>query len=295
MEQSENLDPRGPTASGGQPARWAFLGLLTAVLLMAGWSIGRRGDTSLATVQAANVVRIGYAVEPPYALIGPGATVSGEAPEIARRIAARLGIARIDWRLMDFGELIERLELGEIDVIAAGMFITPERKQRVAFSIPTFQVRDGLLVRRGNPQRLHAVSELKGNPAIRIAVLRGSFEETNLRQAGLPPAQLIAVPDARSARAMVAAGRADGLMLSQPSVRWMADQDSSGRFEAVAGFESDGQSHLGAFAFRREDVGLREAWNRELRRLIGSAEHRALAATFKLEEAELPVPATPRP
>jgi len=116
---------------------------------------------------------IGYAEEPPYAFALDNGTVTGESPEVAKVIAARLGVADIEWRVVEFGNLIGELEAGRIDLIAAGMFITPERAGRVAFSEPTFRVQPGLLVAAGNPLGLHAYADIVANPAVRIAVLEG--------------------------------------------------------------------------------------------------------------------------
>lgn len=40
-------------------------------------------------------------------------------------MAQRMGIEHIDWVRMDFASLLPELQLGRIDAIAAGMFITP--------------------------------------------------------------------------------------------------------------------------------------------------------------------------
>jgi membrane-bound lytic murein transglycosylase MltF len=73
-----------------------------------------------------------------------GTCRTGESPEVAKQIAARLEVRQVKWRQAEFGALIAELEAGRIDVIAAGMFMTPERAQRVSFSVPSFHVRQGL-------------------------------------------------------------------------------------------------------------------------------------------------------
>ena len=96
-------------------------------------------------------IRIGYAVEAPYAFLTPDGELTGESPEVAKRITSRLGIPRITWRQVEFASLIDELDAGRIDMIASGMFVTEERARRVAFSIPTFHTHQALLVRAGNP------------------------------------------------------------------------------------------------------------------------------------------------
>jgi len=164
---------------------------------------------------------IGYAETPPYAFALDNGTVTGESPAVARVIAARLGVADIEWRVVEFGDLVAELEAGRIDLIAAGMLITAERAARVAFSEPTFRVQPGLLVAEGNPFGLHAYADVVANSAVRIVVLEGSLEERMLRNLGLSADRLVRVPDALTGRVAVESGQAQCLALSRPSLRWM--------------------------------------------------------------------------
>ncbi len=264
--------------------------VLLVALAAAGLTCGC--DQSLSRLQKAGVIRIGYAVEAPYALLKPGGEVTGESPEVARQIASQLGIRQVEWCQAEFGELISGLEAGRFDVIAAGMFITPERARRVAFSEPTFRVQQALLVAKHNPQRLHSYPQALV-AGVKIATISGSVEERQLRQAGLPAGRLVLVPDALAGRVAVEAGVADGLALSAPTIRWMLLHDTSGKTEMAQPFEQAeaGASKplgFGAFAFRQSDHALRKAWNAALKTFVGSPEHRRLIAGFGFTASELP-------
>ncbi|MEW6519256.1 MAG: ectoine/hydroxyectoine ABC transporter substrate-binding protein EhuB [Thermodesulfobacteriota bacterium] len=252
-------------------------------------------DTSLARHQQEGVIHIGYAPEAPYAFLTPAGEVTGESPEVARQITARLGIPHVVWRQSEFGALITELEAGLIDVIAAGMFITPERAERVNFSAPTFHVRQGLLVPKGNPRQLHSYRQAVTTADINLAALAGSVEEDMLLQLGLPGRRLTIVPDALTGRVAVETGFADGLALSAPTVQWMALQNLLGKTEMAHPFDhiQGEKSGYGAFAFRKEDRRLLAAWNEALQSYLGSPEHLALVARFGFTPAELPRPATP--
>ena len=121
------------------------------------------------------MLRVGYAIEAPFAHLGTDGSVTGESPETAKRVAARLG-REIEWRRTDFGSLIADLENGRIDVIAAGMFITPERGRRIAFSDPSCRVLQGLLVPMNNPLRLDSYEAVAASPHVRVAAIGGSIE-----------------------------------------------------------------------------------------------------------------------
>lgn len=260
--------------------------------VFAGVWLARERDASLSRLQRQGAVRIGYAVEPPYAFLTPDGEVTGEAPEIAARMAARLGIARVDWCGMEFGALIDELEAGRIDVIAAGLFRTPERARRVCFSLPTLQVCPGLLVAKGNPLKLHAERQLVTNGTLRVAVLSGSVEERRLLQAGVDAGRLVGVPDALTGKAAVVAGVADALALSLPSVKWMSKQDILTGLEGAQPFVPLAAHEPGyaAFAFRKRDLRLRAAWDRALSDFLATPEHQALIARFGLTVADVPVP-----
>ena len=255
------------------------------------WLVRER-DASLSRLQRQGAIRIGYAVEPPFAFLTPDGEVTGEAPEIAARMAARLGIARVDWCGMEFGALIDELEAGRVDVIAAGLFRTPERARRVCFSLPTLQVCPGLLVAKGNPLKLHAERQLVTNGVLRVAVLSGSVEERRLLQAGVGTGRVVGVPDALTGKAAVVAGVADALALSRPSVKWMAKQGVLTDLEWVQPFEPLAEREIGyaAFAFRKRDRRLRAAWDRALSDFLATPEHLALIARFGLTVADVPVP-----
>ncbi|MBS0353418.1 MAG: transporter substrate-binding domain-containing protein [Proteobacteria bacterium] len=276
--------------------RASFVGLLLAAALVLGlaiaiWPRPAHPDSPFG-LREPGVIRIGYAVEAPYAYLLASGDVTGESPEVARRIVARLGIPHIEWRLAEFSELIPELEDGRIDVIAAGMFITPERARRVSFSEPTFHVSEGLLVNPGNPHALHSYADAVHNSLVKIAVLSGSIEEAQLDALVRDPAQLTRVPDARTGRIAVETGAVQGFALSLPSLRWLALQRELGHTEIATPFSQPnmlpGLAGYGAFAFRKDDTRLLAAWNATQTGYIGSPEHRALIAALGFDDGELP-------
>ena len=246
---------------------------------------------SLERLRREGVIRIGYAVEAPYAFLSVQGRVTGEAPEVARIVAQRLGIGRIEWRQAEFSRLIEELDEGRVDMVAAGMFITRERAARVLFSDPTFHVRQALLVLRGNPLDLHSYGQAAAKGA-RLAVLGGSVEERLIRSLYQAQNLLTVVPDALTGMVAVESGQADGLALSSPTVRWMAKEDQLGHTEMAEPFEQEpgvvDRLGFGAFVFRKDAAALCAACNAELARFLGSPEHRELVAKFGFTELELP-------
>lgn len=233
-------------------------------------------------------LRLGYAAEAPYAFVDERGRVTGAIPELARLVAGRLGLP-VTFVQSDFGGLIDQLVEGRYDLIASGLFITPERARRVTFSAPTFQAVDAALVRRGNPLRLHSLDDARTAGAA-VVVLGASVEEAMVRSAGIAHDRTIVVPDAAAARRALEAGVADLLLNTEPTVHWMAQRHAADRFEIAEPFavNASGAPHVGAFAFRQGQDVLVAAWNRVLDEVIGSPEHLALVEPFGFTRRSLP-------
>ncbi len=249
------------------------------------------------TAWRGGTLRVGYALEQPYAYRTPEGSVTGEAPEVARTVLARAGITRVRWVLCDFNALIPDLLTGQIDMIAAGMFVTPERATRITFSLPTSSVGQGLLVQRGNPRGLHDYASLAGRTDVTLAVLDGAVEHRQLLLLGMSAERLSLVPDAHAGLTAVRRGRVDGLALSGPTVVLLA-REYPDELEAARPFTQpviNGKSVAGlcAFGFRKEDTTLAARVNEQVRAFIGTPEHLALVRPFGFDATTLPPWARP--
>ncbi|MGH8179329.1 MAG: ectoine/hydroxyectoine ABC transporter substrate-binding protein EhuB [Steroidobacter sp.] len=269
--------------------RLLFFGVPALVALAIGFAIwiGRKDD-SLERVRSAGVLRIGYAIEAPFAMIGPDGRITGESPETAREIAKRLGVARTEWVQLRFEALIPDLRDRRLDVIAAGLFVTKERARKVRFSDPTVRVAPGLLVLRGNPQRLGSFESLTAGSNAKVAVLAGSVEEERLRARGWDGEKLVVVPDAQAGRAALAQGIVDAIALSLPTLRWIA-KSSRGSYEVLADppKRNAAGADFVAFAFHPADAALQRAWNGAQSEFIGSPEHLRTISRFGFEASNL--------
>ena len=269
--------------------QWGIAVGTGGLLVLAAWGWARGGDGA-ATGSVPPSLRIGFADEAPYAFLDEDGRVTGEAPEVARAVAQRLGRGEPEWVLAEFGSLIEQLNSGRFDVVAAGLFITPEREEQVAFSRPTMLAPPGLLVARGNPLGLYSHAAAVARPEVRLAAIAGSVEERLLSSLGLPTDRLALVPDPQAGVALVQGRRVDGLALSQPTVRWWARQKPhSGTVESAEPLaQSAGiEPARVAFAFRREDKALREAWDAALADYMASGAHEVLLRELGIGEIEI--------
>jgi polar amino acid transport system substrate-binding protein len=281
------IHPAVKAAQRGRVLAGLLAGAVCVVAATTAWWVFH--DRSLARLRGGEPLRVGYAVEAPYAFITPAGRVTGESPETARKVAERLGLGEPEWVLTDFGSLIGQLKAGRFDVIAAGLFITEERKRDVVFSRETARVSPGLLVAKGNPHGLSTYRQAVGNKQVKLAALDGSVECSALAASGMPAARLVIVPDANAGLALLLAGKVDGFALSRPTVNWMAAREENlGRLEAVAepALTDHGDEGRVAFAFRKEDRRLRQAWDRALADVLSGDEHRAMLRELGFGEGE---------
>lgn len=244
-------------------------------------------------------LRVGYAIEAPYAFRDPGGGLHGEAIDMMRAALRRIGRPEPVWIHAEFGALMHELDMGRIDAIASGLFITPERAARLAFSRPTAAVQPGLLVAVGNPLGLHSLADLVGDARVRLCVLEQSVEHDMARRAGLPDSRLHARASASSCLTELQQGRVQAMMLSVPSLRWMIRQlaqDAGARtsppaLELAAPFwvsSGPDSANFGypALAFRRGDR-LRDEIDAALAAYIGSPEHLQRVSVYGFDEGQI--------
>src|SRR5262245_51251755 len=132
--------------------RAAILGTAAALLLsLAGTA---NAETALERARKNGYIRIGFANEAPFGYATEDGKLTGEAPEVAKAILKKMGIAEVDGVLTEFGSLIPGLQAGRFDIIAAGMFITPKRCEQVQFSEPSYGIGQAFLVKKGNPKNI---------------------------------------------------------------------------------------------------------------------------------------------
>ncbi|MVW71225.1 MULTISPECIES: ectoine/hydroxyectoine ABC transporter substrate-binding protein EhuB [unclassified Bordetella] len=251
-------------------------------------------QSTLEAAKAAGTIRIGYANEAPYAYMDSSSNrITGEAVEIARVVLKRMGINEVEGVLTEFGSLIPGLQAKRFDIIAAGMYVTPERCKQAAFSNPTYGVGEAFLVPKGNPKNLHSYDDLIKQDGAKLGVVVGAIQSEYARKLDMPLDRVVVFPDVVSALSGVQAGRADAYGATAMTINDLMKKSASGDLEKAEPFTDpviDGESvrGYGAFAFRKDDKEFVDAFNAELAKFIGSEEHAKIVEPFGFTETELP-------
>jgi polar amino acid transport system substrate-binding protein len=108
----------------------------TAILLcvaLAAW--GEATARDLQDVLNTGTLRVGVTLFAPWAGRAPNGELVGFEVDVAQQLAADMGV-KAQLLAYDVDRLVPALESGEIDLIAAGLTITPERALHVNFSQP---------------------------------------------------------------------------------------------------------------------------------------------------------------
>ncbi|MDZ7748975.1 MAG: ectoine/hydroxyectoine ABC transporter substrate-binding protein EhuB [Halofilum sp. (in: g-proteobacteria)] len=249
------------------------------VLVVAGLYAGTAlAQGTLERIKETDRIGVAVANERPYGYITEAGELSGESPTIAREILRRIdpGI-EMQGISMDWGNLIPRLNDGDVDVVAAGMFITPARCEQVAFSNPTYVVGESFLVRAGNPLDLESYEDISRNPEARVGLVAGTVEYNYATNSGIRASQAPLYRDFRRAVDALVEGEVDAVGLTSLTARSLARSTEAADLEATPQFYPviDGEEikGYGAFAFRKEDEALVAAFNRHLDDFIGSEAH----------------------
>lgn len=222
-------------------------------------------------------LRVGYALEAPYAYMDAEGELRGESVDVLRHALHSLDVDVVQHVRLDFGSLLEELEAGRIDLIAGGLFATPERERRVRFTRPTAAVGPALLLRDPPP--------IAGE-TIRLAVIEGSVEAADPGRFVLGEHSILRLPDARTAMAALSLGEADALALSAPSLRWMAQNWSSGGALTLQVIDTP-QRGYPAFALARSEAAFAARLDRVLADYLGSPEHLRTVAAYGFLESDV--------
>ncbi|MGI5426083.1 ectoine/hydroxyectoine ABC transporter substrate-binding protein EhuB [Streptomyces sp. CA-179760] len=246
------------------------------------------GGDLLERLRAAGVVRLGIAGEIPFGFIDTNGELTGEAPELAKVIFKRLGVDRVQPVPTEFGSLIPGLNSQQFDVVAAGMYVNPERCEQVIFSDPDYQMLDAFIVRKGNPKGLHNYKDVVAKKA-KFATGTGYAEIQYAVEAGYKESDILIVPDQVAGMNAVEAGRVDVFagtaLTAREVVKKSAKAEATKPFAPLVG----GKPHVdgGAFAFRPTETNLRDAFNVELRKLKKSGELFRILKPFGFTKAEM--------
>lgn len=205
-----------------------------------------------------------------------GGEVQGVEADIARRLAQGLRL-RLTFEELPWPGLIPSLRNGSVDVLMAGLSVTPERSALVSFTQPYLQVGQMALIRRQDVGRLAGQNAMRA-PGRRFGVEQGSTGETHV-VAAFPTARVVRYGSADEGTRALQAGEIDYLIHDAPTVWRLAGDPRQQQAGLMGLFTPLTEEHL-AFAVRKADESLRGKLNAELALLRERGELSAILARW---------------
>ncbi|HEX7388494.1 MAG TPA: ectoine/hydroxyectoine ABC transporter substrate-binding protein EhuB [Acidiphilium sp.] len=226
-----------------------------------------RAESAFDAIKKRGFIRIATANEVPYGYLDANGDAKGIAPEIAKHVLAEIGIKDIQWVVTPFGSLIPGLRARRFDMVAAEQNILPARCQMVAFSVPDSSYGEGLLVKAGNPDKIHSYEDIKNNKNLKLAVVSGADELRFAHGVGIPDSQIVELDANADALSAVANGRVTAYGGTELTVARLATHSKA--VEVASPFTQpivDGKSvrSYGGFSFRKDEKQLLAAFDKAL-------------------------------
>jgi polar amino acid transport system substrate-binding protein len=252
-------------------------------LLTACSEVPKQGEGgALQRAKDAKSIKVGIAGEIPYGYTDKG-KVTGEAPEVAKAVFKALGIDKVESTQVEFGQLIQALNAGQYDMVAAGMAILPDRCKNAQFSAVDYVTPTAFVVPKGNPKGINNFDDLKAKGET-IAVLSGTVEQAVAESVGIPKDKIQPYDGQPELLQALLSQRAYCGALTDISLRRMLADNPTAPLEVTEGFvptvDGKPQIQAGGFVFRKGDKDLVDAFNTELKKLQDSGEWLKIVEPF---------------
>lgn len=239
-------------------------------------------------------VSFAYIDEPPFAAPLAGGLATGCDVELALTGLRALGVRHVELVLTRFAELLAGVEQGRW-TMNTPLFLSAERRQRVAFSRPVWALQDGLVLPAGNPKGIAGYRAI-ATGGHRLAIVAGQIQGRSAIAAGVSAAQIIELPTQHEALLAVRHGHADAYASTALGNRTVLERERYGDLTSLpVQDEPAGPLPVGAFSFAHESIELRLAFDDFLARYLGSAEHRERMGRHGLTRQEIDPIATRPP
>jgi polar amino acid transport system substrate-binding protein len=261
--------------------------IILMVLVFAGFASTTYADSIMDRINSGKPIRLGFANEVPWAYPGDNQQPLGFVNAITLGILKSMGHTKIEPVVTEWGGLIPGLKAKRFDIITGGMYILKSRCENVNFSEPIGVFGECFIVRKGNPKGLQNYQDIKKKGAV-IVTGAGYSTIENAKKEGVPAKNIMTVPGNTEILAAVKAGRADAGGVTYFSALHLA-KESGGAVEVTDPRKNpEWTFNWVGIGFRQADTKFLAAFNKALKKYIGSAQHMADVAQYGYSETQLP-------
>jgi polar amino acid transport system substrate-binding protein len=193
---------------------------MRAIIVLAALTFaGEAAARDLQQVLNTGTLRVGVTLFAPWAARGADGELMGFEVDVAKQLAADMGL-KPQLLTYDIERLVPALEAGEIDIIAAGMTITPERALHVNFSQPYADSGIALATHLASTADVTDIDALD-NEQYTIAAVEGSVG-VQLARRLWPRARVQTYASVETASEALVAGKVHGYVEDEPVPTFLA-------------------------------------------------------------------------
>jgi polar amino acid transport system substrate-binding protein len=245
------------------------------------------GEASLSKAQRDGIT-LGISPSPPYSSLDPNSgKAAGLDVEINEAALRWMGIGKIRYEVMPFGQLIPAMLSRRIDVVSSNIHVTPDRLKAVSFTGPAWWYGPAIVVQKGNPQGLTSFEALKGK---RIGAIAGSAADEYLRKIG---AEVAPFQTDAEEFAAISTGRVNAIVEDDVKVLEFLGANKTAPIEIVPNVSVPDELIFkygygyARYALRKEDCTLRSAFTQALAEIRGNGHVSAILKKYGLSNRNL--------
>lgn len=245
------------------------------------------GDPSL-TKARTDGITLGISPSPPYSSLDPSTKkAAGLDVELAEAALKWAGIAKINYEVMPFGQLIPALLAKRIDVVASNIHVTPDRLKAVSFTGPAWWYGPAIVTAKGNPAGITSFDSLKGK---KVGAIAGSAADEYLRKIGVNVTAFQTDAEEFSA---ITTGRVHAILDDDVKIIEFMKANTSSPIEIVANVKIPDELIFkygygyARYAVRKEDCSLRSAFTQGLAEVRGNGQASSILKAYGLTNRNL--------
>jgi len=169
------------------------------------------------------ILRVGIAEFVPWAMPAKRGGHVGYDVDIGVKIARDMGV-RAEFKVYEWKDIIPALEAGEVDMIAGGIVITPERALRITFTDPVALSGAGMATNTHMTSEVENLQQLNDSDIV-IATVTNTYSEGVARSI-FDKAEIHSHSNKNDAETEILEGRAHAYISSLPAVQFLVANNS---------------------------------------------------------------------
>ena len=193
-------------------------GIICRLFLLAVFISPQAFADAVSDIIERGTLRIGVAEFVPWAMPAKRGGHIGYDVDIGVKIARDMDV-RAEFRVYEWKDIIPALEAGEVDMVAAGIVVTPQRALRVTFTQPVAMSGAGMATNTHMTKDVENLQQLN-DPDIVIAPVTDTFSEGVARSI-FDKAEIHSHSNKDDAEKEILEGRAHAYISSLPAVQFL--------------------------------------------------------------------------